>query len=192
MSTPCTNCKDSILNKTPTLIGSPLCNGDCPEEYVCLDITPAGCVSIQGKEDCITNGDTVQEQIDNIREYVCDLPTTLNCDCQPNTYTINSVCIYGENEYFILNVTPNFSYLYPLVLFSTIETTIQTPTNIPIGIFYSSVQSTTSGIPLPVSIFRVEGLSFNPNDILTFKVLDNKGNYSQDFTITFSDIQNCP
>ena len=72
MSTPCTNCKDSILNKTPTLIGSPLCNGDCPEEYVCLDITPAGCVSIQGKEDCITNGDTVQEQIDNIRDYVCN------------------------------------------------------------------------------------------------------------------------
>ena len=76
MSTPCTNCKDSILNKTPTLIGSPLCNGDCPEDYVCLDITPAGCVSIQGKEDCITNGDTVQEQIDNIRDYVCNISCT--------------------------------------------------------------------------------------------------------------------
>jgi hypothetical protein len=44
MPTPCTNCKDNILNKTPTLIETPLCNGDCPEDYVCLDIVQAGCV----------------------------------------------------------------------------------------------------------------------------------------------------
>lgn len=187
----CKNCKDNILNKTPTLIGSPLCNGDCPEDYVCLDITPAGCVSIQGKEDCITNGDTVQEQIDNIRDYVCDLPTTLNCDCQPNTYTINSVCVYGENKHFILNITPNFTYNYPLTLFFTTTTTISTPVNTPFGILYTSLNETISGTPFNSSLFYIDGINFNPNDIITFKVSDNKGNYSQDFTITFSDIQNC-
>ena len=104
MSTPCTNCKDSILNKTSTLIGSPLCNGNCPEDYVCLDITPAGCVSIQGKEDCITNGDTVQEQIDNIRDYVCN--TVASQDIYVKVNSNDAVSGYLFDKFVEGDVTP--------------------------------------------------------------------------------------
>lgn len=124
---PCKNCKDSILNKTPTVIGSPLCTGDCPEDYVCLDITPAGCVSIQGKDDCITNGDTVQEQIDNIRDYVCntvasqDIYVKVNSDDAVSGYLFDK---FSQGDvYPVLDTTnitaPKIKFVKQVKKFST-------------------------------------------------------------------------
>lgn len=44
----CTNCKDKILNGTPTLIGNTKCNGDCPEQIGCTDPIPSECVFFSG------------------------------------------------------------------------------------------------------------------------------------------------
>lgn len=190
MSTPCTHCKDSILNKTPTLIGSPLCNGDCPEEYVCLDITPAGCVSIQGKEDCITNGDTVQEQIDIIREYICNTPNS--CDCPPNMYTINSVCIDEVTGSFILNITPLFSYLYPLTILPSISSP---PLNVYQNMYYGAVstnlQSVTINTPINIPLVLLGDPQIGSEDIVKFQITDNKGNYSAPYIINFGNISIC-
>lgn len=68
---PCVNCKKSILSQTPSLIGKAKCNSLCPEDIVCSEFEYAKCIFVEGKNDCITNGVTIQEQIDNIRSYVC-------------------------------------------------------------------------------------------------------------------------
>ena len=185
----CLNCKDSILNKAPTIIGSPLCNGDCPEDYVCLDIIQAGCVAIQGKEDCIENSTTVQGQINNIREYICQLPSGgSGCECPPNKYTINSVCAVGDSGTFSLNTTPLFTHTYPLSLFIS----LQPPSYpAPIGIVYTMTQGVSLGVPINVLARPIDNLVGSPADEVIFQVTDNKGNYSDPFTILLGDIEQC-
>lgn len=205
ITTPCSNCKESILNKTPTIIKSPLCQNDCPDDYICLDIIQAKCVSIQGREDCITDAETVQGQIDNIREYVCAHSSGdgANCPCPVGTYTITGVCTTFLNEAPVFNllVTPNFTWAYPTTLFVTANTDSNSAPpfltgNHNVGAYFNTVDSVTSGTELPLdnapfTLVFIGGYSPQDSGILTFQITDNRGNYSNKYSVAYGDIPTC-
>lgn len=71
----CTDCKDSIISQTPSLIPGTKCNGDCPEEITCLDIIGSNCVFYSGANlTCseINYGDTITEAIVKINAKLCE------------------------------------------------------------------------------------------------------------------------
>lgn len=198
---PCSNCKESILNKTPTVIGQTQCTNDCPEDYICLDIIQAKCVSIQGKDDCITNAETVQGQIDNIRSYVCSHSSggSSSCACTPGQYEITGICctFIDEGAVPIFNIVakPHFDWGYPLTLFVSVSTDSNivapmfiSPRNA--GIYYNTVDSVEAGTQLALNnapISLVFGGNYSPQDgdTFIFQLTDNRGNYSNKYEFVF-------
>jgi hypothetical protein len=56
-------------------------------------------VSIQPQDDCITNGSNLQEQINNIRNYVCNnVPIITPTTCNVKVSNTDSVCDYLINK----------------------------------------------------------------------------------------------
>lgn len=66
-------CPTSIYNKQTSVIPSPLCASDCPEDVTCpLGIIPATCISILNNY-CIDIGETMEDALVNITNYLCNI-----------------------------------------------------------------------------------------------------------------------
>lgn len=92
----CTDCKENILSGTPSSIGSPKCNGDCPEAITCVDIIPSNCVFYSGQslscdesDSTIPFGVTVTTAIGTLFQMVCAVSNS-----QTVQVTANDTC-YG-------------------------------------------------------------------------------------------------
>jgi len=58
---PCTNCNGNILNQSNSLIPTPLCVGDCPQNVACTDVLSSDCVYYNGQNiPCISTPITGQ------------------------------------------------------------------------------------------------------------------------------------
>jgi hypothetical protein len=66
----CVDCKDNIINKTPSLIGEPKCGSDCPPETTCDEgYIASTCVYYSGNNLACTEinyGDTLSEVIQQL------------------------------------------------------------------------------------------------------------------------------
>jgi hypothetical protein len=97
----CPNCNKSILNQTPSLIGTTKCNNPCPPEGVCDDQIPSNCVFYSGQNlSCsgIQNGDTLTTSLTKIESKLC---------------LVQDKCYEWENVTFDLDgIIPNLG-LYP-------------------------------------------------------------------------------
>jgi len=80
----CVDCKDNIINKTPSLIGEPKCGSDCPPETTCDggDIAST-CVYYSGNDLNCTNikyGDTLSKAIQQLdSKYGVRVTNNDNC-----------------------------------------------------------------------------------------------------------------
>ena len=170
---------------------------DCAEKpcpFTVKDI----CVEITKRYPCLGLRAGVHKLDDflTIMEAKCKIAnngtSNNNCDCPPKKYTINSICKpEGDRAgYYILNITPNFTYNYPLTLSITFKsdsdpllTTYQT------GLFQQTIQNTIMSVPF--NILFVGGFDNIPIGNLEIQVTDNRGNYSEVFSVNTDDITIC-
>ncbi len=79
----CPSCQESIISQTPSKITSSKCGSDCPEDIICPDLFPSGCVFYSGTTlPCtgITNGDTVTQVLTKIdNRYGVRVTSNDNC-----------------------------------------------------------------------------------------------------------------
>jgi len=66
-------CGTSIYNKKGSMIPSPNCAPECPEDIGCDFILPATCVSILPIENCLVAGENVQEALENLYNAFCEI-----------------------------------------------------------------------------------------------------------------------
>jgi hypothetical protein len=72
-----TNCGGSpIYNNQGTRIGQPNCT-DCPDEFDCVNVVQAKCVSLTVPESCLSSiPDNMQEFAELMLDYICNRPAT--------------------------------------------------------------------------------------------------------------------
>lgn len=95
----CPTCKGNLLIKTPSIIGSPKCNPDCPESIGCEFITFTECVVYNGQElPCIgiNNGDTANEILSQLESIICELGNTNSCTSKISS--TDECCGYLEDK----------------------------------------------------------------------------------------------
>lgn len=137
----CVDCKDNIINKTPSLIGEPKCGSDCPPETTCDGgYIASTCVYYSGNNLACTGinyGDTLSEVIQQLdSKYGVRVTDNDNC-CG----SLNDKVVAGEGitkEIVIvdgcekLQLTANCQELEWLdILLTEPFTTVPTPSGIP-------------------------------------------------------------
>lgn len=96
MSRFCPTCKDSIVDRTPSLIGETQCTSNCPQEITCLDIQPSSCVFYSGSNlSCsgINYGDTLSLAISKINDVLCETG-----GCKVKVSSTDNCCEYLESK----------------------------------------------------------------------------------------------
>lgn len=73
----CVDCKDNIINKTPSLIGEPKCGSDCPPETTCDGgYIASTCVYYSGNNLACTGinyGLDLTEAIKKLNDKLCEI-----------------------------------------------------------------------------------------------------------------------
>lgn len=120
-----------------------------------------------------------------------------NCDCPPKKYEILDVCKNLDFGMYIITYQPLFTYNNPLTIFPTVSCSTN-PTIFPFnlnhsnfGVSFTTEQQVINNIDYTTMYLFMGGDNFNDNDVLNFQITDNKGNYSDPYSITFSDIPIC-
>lgn len=188
----CVNCNDTLFNGQNSVIPKPICK-NCDEIQVCEDgILATDCIYSIKALPCIGSeaGEQLSSILDKIETYVCSQSPSGNCECPPNTYTINSICQPEGEGHYLISVTPNFTYNYPLTLFATYKLDSDPIlSNFQLGRIVATVQSVITSTTI-ITIFSP--VTDNPlNGNLTIQITDNKGNYSDTFSINTDDIPVC-
>jgi hypothetical protein len=139
----CVDCKDNIINKTPSLIGEPKCGSDCPPETTCDGgYIASTCVYYSGNNLACTEinyGDTLSEviqQLDN--KYGVRVTSDDNCCGFLNDKLIvgeglvKEIVVQGGCEKLQITATGECQELEWLnILLTEPFTTVPTPSGIP-------------------------------------------------------------
>ena len=193
----CVNCNDTLFNGQNSIIPEPICK-DCGEIQVCEDgILATDCVYSVKALPCIGSGagEQLSSILDKVETYICSQSPSGNTDCcTSKTYTINSVC-RGEGSIFVLAITPNFTYNYPLAITASLKVDSGSAlySRFQLNSIYQNVVQNTA-ISSQITLYSVFG-SINLGGLtgaqLIFQITDNLGNYSEPFTINSDDIVIC-
>jgi len=120
-----------------------------------------------------------------------------NCDCPPKAYQILDICKNTDTNTITVTYEPHFTYNYPLTIFTSLSCAT-TSTVFPYntnhynyGNSYTTQSEMITNIDYVTIYTFLDGMLFSDRDVLTFQVTDNKGNYSEPYSINFSDIPTC-
>lgn len=116
-------------------------------------------------------------------------PGSGGCDCPPNKYEIVDICNDITNLLIKITVNPLFTYTTPLTLFTTLYPYVIGYPDVAVGITYVTVPEVVLNSNI-ILTFGVGGGVITDQD-MNFQITDNKGNYSDVFTIDGSLINNC-
>lgn len=116
-------------------------------------------------------------------------PGSGGCDCPPNKYEIVDICNDEINSLIKITINPLFSYSNPLTIFTTLNPFVNGYPDVSIGITYTTVQEVVLNTNIVLTFGIGEGVLTDQD--MNFQITDNKGNYSDIFTILGSQINNC-
>jgi hypothetical protein len=170
---PCKKCNQGINIPTCTTI----CDFEVPSNCVKIDVD-IPCADIE-------KGDTLNEALAKL----------CSTNREINTYEIDSVCYLQEGDSdpfaFQVTITPNFTHTTPVAISlalydSSIDAML---TNI-----FGSVVSEVAENDTIILTYPSNGFSFSLDvelDELTFMVIDNLGNYSEEIFFDNGDLPKC-
>lgn len=99
MAEECDGCKDSILNKTPSIIPDPLCQNECSDDVQCADVLYDKCILLSQDYDCLelSAGDNFLTALTALNELCGDVGGQNNCKVKTNS--TDTCCDYLENKF---------------------------------------------------------------------------------------------
>lgn len=197
--TPCNKC---IPCQEPC---APKCNEEC---LGCETEITDECVRLSEEVECLElpKGTPYSDVIQKVAEEICALKDSEgdgNCPCPVATYTITGVCkgLVNSTPIIYVQLTPNFTWNFPVTLFTSAninnsDAAVIFRGDYLSGTYYNTVQNVTSGIPIPTGevpfcVIYAGDVAVTDSDELIFQVTDNRGNYSNKFTILYRNINNC-
>lgn len=100
MATNCPDCKGGILNKQHSALGTPQCNGNCPEDVTCDGNTVnSSCVIVNVNMDCVEveAGQTLSEALSALNEK-CQQTIDSGNSCKVKINSDDTCCGYLEDK----------------------------------------------------------------------------------------------